>query len=248
MENNVLLTEEEQAKLERRRRNKRFNAVLYCVSAALVLFGVYIILRDQTNIFDRNTAPVPEFTAPPEETLPAEIVIPTATPKPTEDPQTEPTKPPPTETPEPASAPMGVYFEGHDISVAVIPVGVDENGAMETVPKHDVAGWYMYGPAPNEEGNCIIAGHNRYNGKKGFFSILHEGLKVGDRVIVTMENGQTVVYEVETIENYNYDAVPSEVMEPWGETRLTLITCLGDYDHTMHMSRTRVVAVCKPIN
>ena len=142
MENNVLLTEEEQAKLERRRRNKRFNAVLYCVSAALVLFGVYIILRDQTNIFDRNTAPVPEVTDPPE------IVIPTATPKPTEDPQSEPTKPPPTQTPEPASAPVGVYFEGHDISVAVVSVGVDENGAMETVPQHNVAGWYMYGPAP----------------------------------------------------------------------------------------------------
>lgn len=243
MEKNVQTTEQdERARLERRRKNRRFNAAIYCAMGALILLGVYIILRDQTNIFDRKTAPVPDVTSPPE------IVIPTATPEPTAVLTGEPTKPPPTPTPEPASAPVSLYFEGHDISVAVVPVGVDENGAMETVSKHDVAGWYMYGPAPNEEGNCIIAGHNRYSGKKGFFSILHEGLAVGDRVIVTMENGNTVFYAVESIEEYKYDEVAPSVMEPWGETRLTLITCLGDYDYDMHMSLTRVVAVCKPIN
>ncbi len=242
MEKNVQITEEEKARRDRRRRNRRFNAVLYCAMAVLILFGVYIILRDQTNIFDKNTAPVPDATFPPE------LVIPTATPVSTETASEEPTKPPPTPTPEPASAPVGVFFEGYDVSVRVEPVGVNEKGEMETVPRHDVAGWYKFGPAPNEEGNCIIAGHNRYNGKKGFFSILHEGLKPGDRVSVTLENGSVVFYSVESIEQYKYDEVPSFVMEPWGETRLTLITCLGDYDHSMHMSLTRVVAVCKPIN
>lgn len=241
MEKNVQQPEyDEQERLERRRRNRRFNAVLYCVSAALILLGVFIILRDQTNLFNRNTGVKPSPSP--------DAVIETRRPEPTAAVTypAEPTKPPPQETPEPADPPVSVYFAGHDISCAVVPVGVNEKGEMDTVPKHDVAGWYMYGPAPNEPGNCIIAGHNRYHGQKGLFSVLHKGLKVGESICVTTEGGRDIYYTVESIEEYLYDAVPDSVMELGGETRLTLITCLGDFDYDLQMSRTRVVAVCKP--
>ena len=86
MEDNVHITEEEQARLQKRRRNRRINAVIYAVSACLILTGIYIILRDQTNIFDRNTAPTPEATFPPEIVIPTQ----TPTPKPTAAPSSEP--------------------------------------------------------------------------------------------------------------------------------------------------------------
>ncbi len=254
--------QDEESKIKRRRKNRIFNTVLYAVSGCLILLGIYIILADQTDLFLKSTAPVPQVTFPPE-------YVDTRTPAPSNSSDTDPSKPPPTTeppsgtgtpgttpkpydpgptaAPQPASDPFSIYFMDHDISVAIVPVGVNEKGEMETVPKHDVAGWYKYGPAPNEDGNCIIAGHNRYHGHKGLFSILHKGLKVGDRICVTLENGESVFYRVESINKYKYNAFPSDVMELGGERRLTLITCLGDYDYDLGMSRTRVVAVCKPV-
>ncbi|MBO4562900.1 MAG: class F sortase [Clostridia bacterium] len=228
---------------ERRKKNHRFNTALYIAAAFLILLGVFIILRDQTNLFSRNSGEIPNVTFPPpiiirnsETPLPTEKVDPGRSEEPTPEP-----------TPEAPSPPVNIYFEGHDIAVAVIPVGVNDKGEMDTVPEYNIAGWYMYGAAPNEEGNCIIAGHNRYHGQKGLFSILHKGLKIGDRVCVTMENGEYAFYSVVSIERYKYNAVPDSVMSPGGETRLTLITCLGDFDYDLQMSKTRVVAICEPI-
>ena len=255
MEKNVLTTEQgaemtEAERQERRRRNRRFNAVLYAVSACLILAGAFIILRDQTDLFNRNTGVVPEATFPPDLTVESPAPEQTAW-----NGAVEPTKPPPQESDSPAptgqaeaSDPVSVYFEGHDISVAVIPVGVNENGEMDTIPRHDIAGWYMYGPAPGEGGNCIIAGHNRYHGQKGLFAVLHKGLKVGDKICVTTENGGNYFYSVDSIDYYRYDEVPESVMAAGGETRLTLITCKGDFDYDAQMSLTRVVAVCRPID
>ena len=253
MDANVYLTPQEiEEKKKRRRKNRIFNAVLYCISACFILFGVFIILRDQTDLFNHDTAEKPSATFPPADAYevvthpPAEQ---TATP--TGDPG-EPTKPPPEETDSPyaveGSQPVAIYFYDHDISVKVIPVGINKKGEMETIPKHDIAGWYKYGPAPNQDGNCIIAGHNRYSGQKGLFALLHKGLEVGDRICVTMENGDVKFYMVETINRYKYYAVPDSVMEVSGPQRLTLITCLGDFNYDLQMSETRVVAVCRPIS
>ncbi|MBO4848202.1 MAG: sortase [Clostridia bacterium] len=227
---------------ERRKKNRRFNTVLYIVAALLILTGVFIILRDQTGLFNRNTAEIPDVTFPPliPRTTPTPGPSGTYDPGPTAAPTPEPTE-------EAPSPPVSIYFEGHNIAVAVVPVGINDKGEMDTVPVYNIAGWYELGAAPNSPGNCIIAGHNRYHGQKGLFSILHKGLEIGDRVCVTMENGNCVFYEVESIQQYRYDAVPASVMEQGGETRLTLITCLGDFDYDLQMSKTRVVAICKPI-
>ena len=249
MDNNVYLTPKEiEEKEKRRRKNRIFNTVLYCISACFILFGVLIILRDQTDLFNHDTAEKPTATFPP-----IDVVEPIATPDPQ---QTagpgEPSKPPPDGSAQPTAAPgsqpVAIYFYDHDVSVKVVPVGINKKGEMETIPKHDVAGWYKYGPAPNQDGNCIIAGHNRYSGQKGLFALLHNGLKKGDRICVTMENGDVKFYIVDTISRYKYYAVPESVMEVGGERRLTLITCLGDYNYDLQMSMTRVVAVCRPIN
>ena len=233
------------SKAKQRRRKRRMNAVHYALGGALILFGTFVILRDRTDLFNKNTASIPEATFPPD------LVIETNSPLPTayftESIESVAPLPSPTPTPEPASQPVSVYFEGHDIAVAVVPVGVNEKGEMDTIPRHDIAGWYEYGAAPNEEGNCIIAGHNRYHGQKGLFAILHKGLKVGDGVSVTLENGETLFYKVVSIDRYQYNEVPEEVMADCEGRRLTLITCLGDFDYDLQMSRTRIVAICEPI-
>lgn len=245
-------SEASRQKHERRKHNKRFNAVLYCVAGALVLFGIFIILRSETNLFTRNSAETPEATFPPNDSI--VINVPgtpnaTAAPDGTGDPAAQtPEYPPPTEALQPgAIPPVLIFFNDHNVSCSVRPVGVEADGTMQSVPSHNVVGWYKYGAAPNQPGNCIIAGHNRYSGQLGSFALLHNGLKVGDRITVQLENGSYCFYRVASISTYRYDAVPDEVMQVGGDTRLTLITCLGDYNYDLQMSTSRVVAVCIPV-
>ena len=238
------MQKENKAKLSARKRKRIISVVRTVVGVCLILVGIFIILRDRTGLFNRNSAAAPKATFPPD------AVIETYTPMPTAHVTQEiaSVAPLPSQTSSAPSPPVSVYFEGHDVSVAVQPVGVNDKGEMDTIPRYDVAGWYEYGAAPNETGNCIIAGHNRYGGQKGLFALLHDGLSVGDRVCVTMENGESVFYRVVSIDRYKYDSVPDSVMAESGEQKLTLITCLGDYNWDLQMSETRVVAVCEPIN
>lgn len=234
----------------RRKKARRFNRVLYCVSAALILLGVFIILRSETTLFTKNSTDTPSATFPPDDVIVingAPTPVPAMTADGTEDPSAAtPTYPPPTEEVTPL-APKAIYFVGHDVSCMVEPVGIDDNGVMGTVDSHNIVGWYMYGAAPNTPGNCIIAGHNRYHGVMGSFSLLHNGLAVGDKVTVELEDGSSRFYRVATINTYLYNEVPPSVMELGGIDRLTLITCLGDYDYNLQMSLSRVIAVCTPV-
>lgn len=262
MENNVLKTDiereeglaepaetEEQREL-RRRKARRFNRVLYCISAALILLGVFIILRSETTLFTKNSGTdVPSATFPPDDVIVINAATPTpAAPSPvTEDPSAAtPTYPPPSEAPEPIP-PTAIYFVEHGVSCLVEPVGVDENGVMDTIDSHNVVAWYTGAAAPNTHGNCIIAGHNRFHGQMGSFSLLHNGLAIGDRVTVELADGSSRFYRVATINTYNYKEIPFSVMQVDGIDRLTLITCLGDYDYNLQMSVSRVVAVCTPV-
>ena len=253
----------EREKDEKRRRNRRYNAIIYSVAGVLVLLGIFIILRSETTLFTCNSAGKPFATFPPGATYPAAdndpfIINVPGTPSPnpfdpsaSKDPAAaNPTYPPPVDTTlQPgAIAPTAIYFNEHNVSCTVQPVGVEPDGTMQSVPSHNIAGWYKYGPAPNQAGNCIIAGHNRYSGQLGSFSLLHNGLAVGDGVTVQLSDGSYRFYRVVSINTYRYDAVPDSVMQVWGDTRLTLITCLGDYDYDLQMSISRVVAVCEPVN
>ena len=236
---------------ERRRRNKRFNTVLYCVAGALVLLGVFIILRSETMLFTPNSAEMPDVTFPPEDT--GIIADASAEPMPTDSPEGTPRAtydPSVTEEPPPpqASEPVRIFFEGYGIACRVQSVGVSDDGSMETIPSANVAGWYRYAAAPGQPGNCIIAGHNRYAGQKGSFSLLHSGLTVGDRVGLELADGSYLFYRVISIDTYDYNSVPAGIMANEGSERLTLITCLGDFDYNLQMSRSRVVAVCIPVN
>ena len=50
-----------------------------------------------------------------------------------------------------------------------------------------------------------------------------------------------------SVTTYPHDGVPWSVMDTGGEPRLTLITCLGDFDSSIGSSKHRVIAVCHPI-
>lgn len=276
---------------EKKRRNRRFNAILYTISALLILAGTILILSDQTlifpniaNFFSKEWQRVTTGEEPAMPTLPPFAMVtlepgatlkppeydpyspsstgepltlaPGETPGPTEDPSITYA---PHETPEPTPynpyAPKNIYFLNdyvaaniQDIVCPIDAVGYNSNGQMDTSHSAFRAAWFMYGGDPAHGGNTIIAGHNRYSGKMGYFSIIQKGKLVsGDIVIVEMYNGEFAYYQVDTVNTYPYDEVPKTVMSTAGNPRLTLITCLGDYSSLIHTSRHRVIAICYPV-
>ncbi|MBR0157169.1 MAG: class F sortase [Clostridia bacterium] len=190
----------------------------------------------------------------PYETLPPGVTPdPNATPRPTR-PPTPPTSHAPV-APTSSYAPKNVYFLNRytaatitDTTCPVDPVGYNSKGQMDTVHSAFRAGWFMYGGDPVHGGNTLIAGHNRYSGRKGWFSLIQEGkIQPGDVVVVELNSGDYTYFMVDFVERYEYDAVPDEIMNTGGRPRLTLITCYGDYDSSIHTSRHRVIAVCYPV-
>ncbi|MDL2257805.1 class F sortase [Eubacteriales bacterium OttesenSCG-928-K08] len=178
-------------------------------------------------------------------------------PEPTITPQLTPVTPAPTPEPTPLARvisevpisflrtyPVKIMFPGYGVESELLPMGVDYENAIDTPDDALVAGWFCYFSAPDEEGNCIMNGHDRWKGVDGHFAVLKK-MAVGDEVQVLLEDGRLVRYEVEVLEEYRVDDHPEELVARGGETRLTLITCKGDYDVLLGTSRTRVVAVCR---
>lgn len=252
---------------EKRRRNRRHNAIVTSIAVVLMLAGIIIIVSDTTFFFDdagrwirRNIFGEVFETIPP---------FPTGSPSKPSDPD-DPNNPnigpqgslvprptfSPDETPLPENvteepfiydyAPECVYFPQYDITCPVDPVGYNWRGEMATVRSPFRAGWLKYSGDPVTGGNVILAGHNRYSGKLGYFSVVKDKLQPWDQVIVKMQNGEYAYYIVESINQYHYQHVPWEVMQHDGESRLTLITCLGDFSSSAGTSMHRVVAVCRP--
>lgn len=226
---------------ERRRKNRRFNTVLYIISAVLILGGIAIIISDTTYLFDKIFRPgkfVVEVTVPPGTPV---LITPSPSPLPGESVE-------PVVTAEPvASRPVKVVFPQYSIVCPVDPVGFNWKGQMATVRAHDRAGWLETSGTPATGGNILIAGHNKYSGKLGYFDVVKSKLQVGDIVYLELENGEIAYYVVESVNKWRYDEVPNEVMQIWGEPRLTLITCYGDFSHEIGSSIHRVIAICKPV-
>lgn len=159
----------------------------------------------------------------------------------------------PTATPEPRAKeeikrrPNYIEFVEKGVACDVWPVGIDEDGQMETVDSERVAGWLEQSAAPGNRGNSIIAGHIAYSKKKGVFAVLKE-LKVGDTVRVEYDVGFAEEFTVVSVDIYLKNEVPDGALTigEESEPKLTLITCLGDYNRDTGTSDHRVVATCLP--
>jgi LPXTG-site transpeptidase (sortase) family protein len=129
------------------------------------------------------------------------------------------------------SNPERIMINEINMDLNLVPVGLDEDGVMETPDNWQEAGWYIKGGKPGETKNLIINGHYDTNtGAPAAFFDLAE-LKYGDVVEVRDEYGRIFTYKV-VILSYLDVEDPSrlEVLEnEENKSTLTLITCGGDY-------------------
>jgi LPXTG-site transpeptidase (sortase) family protein len=221
-----------QEKQKKPLRNNIFWVLVYVSLGLLLLIGVTLILREEVLITGPYT--------PPTQSLPADspTLAPLAPPTPVGE--------TPDETPFIRVAPVMIYFDERERQCEIEPVGLAEDNTIGTVPSATIAGWFDMGASPGDPGNSIISGHVAWRGKKGTFSVLHD-MKPGERVTIELKNGELRYFEVLSREEYKLVDFPYELIEIGGDTRLTLVTCLGDYDSSIGTSRTRVVVVCEEL-
>lgn len=141
--------------------------------------------------------------------------------------------------------PRGLRIDALDIVGApVIDVGVEPDGEME-IPGADQVGWYRFGSAPGEPGTSVLAAHIAYDGVDGVFRHL-DALAPGATVIVEMSDGEARSYVIESVEQYDKQALPGDVWATDGDERLALITCGGDFNPSLRSYDSNVVAWAVP--
>ncbi|MGW9405485.1 class F sortase [Arthrobacter sp. NPDC055585] len=146
-------------------------------------------------------------------------------------------------------APVRVQVEGTGIDLEVVPVGVEDNGAMAIPNNHVQAGWYEYGPAPGaDSGSSVLAAH--VDSQTEVLPIA--GLKnvaPGTRVTVTREDGSQVAYETRQVENIAKRSLDGHrLFDRTGDHVLKLVTCGGKWLDTENDYEDNVVLTATPVS
>jgi LPXTG-site transpeptidase (sortase) family protein len=124
--------------------------------------------------------------------------------------------------------PTRVEIPSIQVDSALVPVGLEPSGAMQT-PNFGMAAWYEPGPRPGENGPAVVVAHVDSKAGPDVFYRLRE-LKPGDRVTVHREDGAST-FAVESREQIAKDKLPVDRI--WNQTSepvLRLITCGGAFN------------------
>jgi hypothetical protein len=126
--------------------------------------------------------------------------------------------------------PVAVRSDDVDIESPTVPLGKHDDGRLEVPRDAHTAGWWTGRSNPGERGPAVIVGHvDSREGPGAFWELVD--LEVGDRVTVDREDGSSVHWRVDAVEEHAKDEFPTEAV--YGDTReptLRLVTCSGFFD------------------
>lgn len=147
----------------------------------------------------------------------------------------------------PAAEPVRLEIPELGISAPVVPVEVDEAGAMALPDDPAVLGWYRWGPVPGAAGRAVIAGHvdTRTDGPGALFDL--RIAPAGTVVRVTYADEDVREFAVNSRQNYGKEELPtSQVFARTGPPELVLITCGGAFDSAAGSYEENVVVSAAP--
>lgn len=160
-----------------------------------------------------------------------------------------PVRPAVAEPPAAVAGPTRVDVADLDVTIAVEPVGVADDGQMVIPADANVAGWYEFGPPPGSgSGTSVIAAHvdSIASGGLGPFSRLAK-LERGDQVSTTDADGRTTTFDVVSVEMVaKSDITWHDVFTREGDPRLVLITCGGSWDSAAEHYSDNVLVTAVP--
>lgn len=127
--------------------------------------------------------------------------------------------------------------------MAVVPVGVSPDNAMEIPDEFDQAGWYRFGPAPGAAaGTAVIAGHIDTTSDQAPFSQL-KTLAAGTVIQVGRQGAPALDYRVVSVDLMAKDSFDGDsLFRRSGPHELKVVTCGGRWlDERMDYSDNVIV-------
>jgi hypothetical protein len=147
---------------------------------------------------------------------------------------------PPAEPKIPTAPPAQLLIAALDVHRAVEKVGVNQFGLLNLPVNAWNAGWYKGSAVPGAPGDTVIEGHAGYPGQPMIFGKLVD-LHRGDKIIVVLSDGSRRLFLVETMTSVPAGMAVPGLGDPYGNPRLTLITCTGHFDKKNHWFSDRLV-------
>jgi hypothetical protein len=139
------------------------------------------------------------------------------------------------------SPPVGVEIPRVGITSSLERLALDDDGVLAAPASYGTAGWFAGGPEPGQPGPAVVAGHVDSRDGPAVFYRLAE-LRPGDEVLVHREDGSTVRFRVDEVDQHAKDAFPTaSVYGPVPGPELRLITCAGEFDRSSHAYRDNLV-------
>lgn len=141
----------------------------------------------------------------------------------------------------PLELPVRVRIPRIGVDASIETVGLEADGTMGTPKSFSDVGWYGYGPTPGQAGEAVLAGHvDSVHGPAVFWSL--RDLKPGDLIEVDLFGGGTRRFVVDGSGTYPSDAAPISSIFSWnGPPRLSVITCGGVFDRSVHAYDHRLI-------
>lgn len=129
-----------------------------------------------------------------------------------------------------APAPVKLLIPNLRVSAAVEALGVTQDYSLEAPTGISDVGWYRLGASPGSAGDAIISGHRGYPG--GIAAVFNNlgRLQPGNEVDVVLADGSTTRFAVDRVFSTPYRSIPDGFFATEGASRLTLITCTGDFN------------------
>ncbi|MEU1281514.1 class F sortase [Streptomyces sp. NPDC005805] len=132
----------------------------------------------------------------------------------------------------PRSVPERLKIMEIAVDAPFMGLSIGEEGRLDAPPPDDrnLVGWFQEGVTPGELGTSIVAGHvDTKTGPAVFLQL--RMLKKGSKVDILREDGSTVTFVVDSVENFEKDDFPNDrVYADTPDAQLRLITCGGEYD------------------
>ena len=141
--------------------------------------------------------------------------------------------------------PLQVRIGTISVDAPIVPVGLEEDGAMEIPDRAAEIGWYDpdgLGVRPGATGTAVFAGHvdSRSQGRGALYHL--RDLQVGEISEVDLDDGSVQRWLVTELIQYPKDVLPLTEVFTWaGPPRLVVITCGGEFDRTVRSYSDNIV-------
>jgi LPXTG-site transpeptidase (sortase) family protein len=131
----------------------------------------------------------------------------------------------------PQGLPVTLKIPSIGVNSSIEDALITPDGRMD-VPAGTVnVAWFSLGPHPGQVGSAVIGGHFGIENGAPFVFYKLDQVKVGDKVYIVDDKGDTLAFQVRRIQSFDRNADATTVFTSQdGKAHLNLITCEGTWN------------------